>query len=647
MRSIIFAPLRTNQRAFALPSVILITMIMSLVAYAALIQANNNLNLAFKQAYIQMARVASKSAIDYAQEQFDNGTCGTYDGSAEQDIITTDRYRVTMKADVLETSADGYEKIVQGTGSVYLPRTAGTAKYVFDIRSEIVRTYALCKTPDNFAPLVWLDAADTDTLKKTSTPTTTTTSTTGGAILDLFFPNDTIEEKVTDGSQGILSWLSNDIEMHTCDSLEYTILACNGSQSNRDLYTGIVFQDVNLPAGAAITSATLQFRGATPSGTGGAVTHRTFGLFESATNPHLDLFQPFGTNQVKSRITNSALRTSASTNYTSNNFPPGNTVNFDVTSIVQEMVSKPNWSSSSHDGRIGFGIQRASGNGSRKACKGNPGLGFCAGKGPTLSVTFTNTAAVSNAANGEGVNEWQDKSGNGNHARSTYGNLPTRRDNQINNETVVRFNNGAMLSNLTAAVDEEREMTVMAVLRADLSASASDARFITGMSSTHSNDTDGSNSIIPLLRNGSTSGFSSVYASLTAGNRTDYVCGGACEDTPFIVTSLFQAQDATNTIAQLKGNGSLGTEKTDINPSTASPPYTYSINQLYLGGRRTGAMPGSGSSYFNGDIAEVAIYDKALTCREIESLEEYFRAKWNILANPVATTCPASLIPTL
>ncbi len=638
---------KNNSNGFALPTVILMTLIMSFVAYAALMQANNNLNLAYKQAYIQMARAASKSAIDYAQEQFDNGTCGTYTGSAEQDVVSTDRYRVTMKAEVLETSEDGYEKVIQGTGSVYLPRTSGTAKYVFDIRSEIVRTYALCKSPDDFGPLLWLDASDTSTLKKTTTSTTTTTGVTGGTILDLFLPNDTVEEKVSNGTQGILSWLSNDIEMHTCDTLEYTIFGCNGSQANRDLYDGIVFQNVNIPKDAVISSATLQFRGATPSGTGGAVTHRTYGLYESASNPHLELFQPFESNDVRSRITNAGLRTSAYTDYTSNNFPPGNTVNFNVASVLQEMVNDADWSPSSNGGRIGFGIQRVSGTGSRKACKGNTGLGACAGRGPQLSVTYAGSSGVSQANDTEGVNQWDDKSGNGNHAVSTYGNVPTRQDDEINELPVVRFSNGAMLSDLTTLLSEKREMTVLAVVKPDLSSSNSDGRFLTGMRTTASDDTSGNNSIIPLLRNASTSGFSSVYASTSTSNRTDYTCGTTCEDTPFIISSLFKSEDSTNTTATLKGNGVIGTEKTGISPTTATPPYTFTIDQLYLGGRRNGAMPGSGASYLNGDYAEIAVYDKALTCREIEALEEYFRSKWNIFANPVETACPADVIPTL
>jgi Tfp pilus assembly protein PilX len=61
-----------NEQGFAMPMVIMLMVIMTFIAYAALLQANNGLNLAYKQAYIQMARTASKASIDYAQEQFDN-----------------------------------------------------------------------------------------------------------------------------------------------------------------------------------------------------------------------------------------------------------------------------------------------------------------------------------------------------------------------------------------------------------------------------------------------------------------------------------------------------------------------------------------------------------------------------------------------
>ncbi len=639
-----------NQKAFVMPTVIVLMAIMSLVAFAALLQASNGLTLAYKQAYIQMARIASKAAVDYAQEQFDNALCGAYSGTPEQELVSNDRYRVTFRADVMDTSPDGLEKTIRGTGSVYLPKLSTTAQYVFDIRSEIVRTYALCKSPDHFGPLVWLDASDTDTLKKTNSPTATASSTVGLGILDLFFPNDTVEEKVSDGTQGILSWLSNDLEMHTCDTNEYGSSNCRGNMASKDLYVGIVFRNVNVPQGATIASATLQLHGATPSGSGGSVTHRVYGLFEAANNPHLELFQPFGSNQVRNRITNSNLRTAAYHDQSSNNFPPGNTVNFDVTAIVQEMVNRADWDPADNDGRLGLGMMRVSGSGSRKACKGNTGFfGFngCNGDGPELTVTYTTGTAVEQANNGEGVNEWQDKSGNGNHARSTYGNVPIRTDNQINGHTVVRFNDGAMLSSLTHALSGKREMTVFAVMKANFGTSDADGRVMSGMSSGGTNDTSGANAILPLLRYGSGNGFSSIYTGSSNTYRTNYTCSAACTDTPYIYVSAFTLETTDNTItATLKGNGSQAAQRTGFNPSGS--PYTYGIDQFYFGGRRNGSLAGgSGTDFFNGDYAELVIYDKVLNCREIESLEDYFRAKWNISADQYETACPADTIPTL
>ena len=63
---------------FIMPTVLILMVVVATIAYATLVQANNSLNLAYKQAYIQMARTASKAAIDYAQEQFDLSSCGSY-----------------------------------------------------------------------------------------------------------------------------------------------------------------------------------------------------------------------------------------------------------------------------------------------------------------------------------------------------------------------------------------------------------------------------------------------------------------------------------------------------------------------------------------------------------------------------------------
>ncbi len=629
-----------NAGGYVMPTVIMLMAIMSLVAYAALLQSNNSLNLAYKQTYIQMARTASKAAVDYAQEQFDNATCGNYTGTVEQEMASNTRYRITIKAEVVSTSADGLEKTIKGTGSVYLPKLSSTAQYVFDIRSEIVRTYAACKTPDNFAPKVWLDASDVSTLHAFGTSTTTVSPTTSfGNAGDS--TRDTLEERVDNGTQTVSSWQSNDFEMHACDNAEFSNAVCNNNDT-KYLYDGMIFSNVNVPQGATITSASVTLACTTPAGQGGGVTHQVYGIYESATNPHPDLFTSSGSNQIRTKVTTSGLHTTAFENASTNNCPPGNNTVFDVTDVAQEIVNNANWdpTGTGNGGRMGFSFHRTAGSGSRHLLK----------NGNQFNITYS-TATVTPTPNGGLVGQWDDKSGNANHAVSAYGTPPTREDNQINGLSIVRFDNipasGTMLSALTSAISNQREMTVFAVVKPNFSTSSSDGRVVSGMSSTGTNDTSGPDAIIPLFRYGSGQGFSSQYTGSSNTYRIDYSCGAPCTSTPYLFVGNFAIDSASNTITSLlKGNGAPVATKNGLSPSGA--PYTFSIDQFYYGGRRTGAMVGgSGADYFNGDFAEIVIYDKTLECRQIEALEEYFRAKWAISAAQYSTTCPADVIPTL
>ncbi len=633
-------PGQLKQKGFVMPTVIMLMAIMSLVAYAALVQSNNGLNLAYKQAYIQMARTASKAAVDYAQEQFDNASCGAYSGTAEQDLASNARYRVTFKAEVVSTSTDGLEKVIKGTGSVYLPRLSASAQYVFDIRSEIVRTYAACKTPDNFAPKVWLDASDTSTLHTLGTSTTTVSPTTSyGAAGDS--TRDTLEERVDDGTQTIDSWQSNDFEMHSCEGSEFSSSVCNNN-STKYLYNGMVFSNVNVPQGATITSATITLACTTPAGQGGGVTHRIYGLYNNTTNPHPALFTSTGSSQIRTKVTTTGLHTTAYEDLSTNNCPPGNNTVFDVTDVAQEIVNHANWNptGTGNGGRMGFSFHRVSGSGSRHLLK----------NGNQFNITYS-IGTVTPAVNTGSVGQWDDISGNANHAVIAYGNAPTREDNQINGKTIVRFDSsptsGTMVSQLTAALSNHRPLTVFAVVKPNFATSASDGRIISGMHSTATNDTSGSSGVIPLLRYGSASGFSNQYSGNGTSYRTDYTCSAACTSTPYLFVGQFAVDSTSDTITStLKGQGAPVASKTGINPGGS--PYTFTIDQFYYGGRRTGDMNGgSGTDYFNGDFAEIVIYDTALECRQVEALEEYFRAKWALSASPFSTTCPADVIPTL
>ncbi len=629
-----FIRIKNDEQGFFMPAVIILMGLMAVIAYSALMQANNSLNLAYKQAYVTIARVASKGAIDYAQEQFDKSTCGSYTGTTETDLVSNSRYRVTFKVEVISTSPDGYEKSIKGTGSVYLPRLSSTAQYVFDIRSEIVRTYATCKTPDNFAPTVWLDASNTASLKKVGTSTTTTSPTTSyGNASDS--TRDTLEERADNGTQTSASWQSNDFEMSTCDSTEFSSSVCSNN-STKYMNIGMIYSNVNVPRGSTITAASITLNCTTPSGTSGSLNNRIYGFFKSATDLHPDLFTQSGSNQLKTPLATAALHTTAYTDVSSNNCPPGNNTVFDVTDVVQEIVDNPNWDPTTGGGRLGFAIRRTSGSGSRHFLKNSN----------QFSVSYS-TATVAQANNTESVGEWDDISGNNNHAKFAYGTAPTRVDNQINGKTVVRFNNGTLASTLVSALSGKRELTVLAVVKPNFSTSANDGRIVTGMSTTGTNDTTAGNSIIPLLRYATNSGFSNLYYTSSATYRANYTCNAACASTPYLFTSLFEVNTDTNKVdSTIKGAGTPVATKTDLNPSGS--PYTFSIDQFYFGGRRNGSISGgSGADYFNGDFAEIVIYDHALQCREIEQLEDYFRTKWNLSATQYTSSCPADVIPTL
>src|SRR5690606_38683688 len=108
---------------------------------------------------------------------------------------------------------------------------------------------------------------------------------------------------------------------------------------------------------------------------------------------------------------------------------------------------------------------------------------------------------------------------------------------------------------------------------------------ISGMSSSETNDSTTGKSIIPLLRNGTGNGFSNVYSGGGTTYRTDATCGLTCAGNPYIFTSAFRIDSATNTIiSELRGNGAIQATRTDLSPPGS--PYTFDINQFYIGGRR-------------------------------------------------------------
>lgn len=627
---------RSNQQGFAMPVIILLIALMAITSYTILAQVTNGLGLSYRESYLQIARVASRSAIDYAQEQYDNSNCGNYTGSAEQNIISNSRYRVTIKDEVISTSSDGLSKIVKGTGSVYLPKNSITARYVFSVNSEIVNTFATCKTPSDYGPLVWLDASDTSTLIGQAGSGVHKTTAFGNAADTT---RDTLQELASDGSQTSASWQNPNMQMSTCAVADFNNTTCT-TNSTKYVYDGAVFQGVNVPKNAIILSATLTLVGATPSGSGGTETNKVYGLYQSSSNPYTPLFNSAGSNQLKTPLTTASRHTTSSASFSTNNLPPGNSVTVNVASVVQEMVNQANWGDNIPDGQndqfnMGFGVQYVSGPGSRNLKK----------DGLKLDISYLSLGPTY-ASNGGNVSQWNDKSGNGNNAVYAFGNYATRQDNQINSNTIVRFNGGTMVSPLALSLSGKREMTTFAVVKPKFDTSDNDGRIVSGTSTSVTSDLVSGSSLVPLMRYGNNDGFSNNYSGNSSTYRTNYTCTSSCENVPDLLTSLFDINATNKVNSTLRLNGSEVAKKTDLAP--VGSPYLFSLNQFYYGGTRGGTLLApSGVNYLNGDFAEIIIYDKALSCYQIESIENYLRAKWGLSGVAYNDSCPPPTIPTL
>ncbi len=632
-----------KQAGFAMPVVIFMIVIMSTVAYAALMQTNNLLNLSYKQAYIQMSRVAAKASINYAKEQFDNDanygavktdcnansvTSDSVDtaGTCETTLISNSRYRLTYRVEVTGTSADGLEKSIKGTGSVYIPELSTTAKYVFDIRTEVVRTYATQKQPSDFGNLVlWLDANKPNSLIKNISSTTNVSSvTTFGTVAAT--TRDTIEELETNGTQTATSWQSTDLEMSYCDSTEFTSPSntCTSS-STRKQYIGMIFPAITVPKDSTIVSANLVVRDI--GNVNGSVTHRWYGLYDAVGDPSMTPFTSTGTNQVKNRITNTSLRTGAYVDNTSNNPPNNSTRTIDVRTIVQEIVNNSGWTSGSN---LTLAAQHSSGNGVRKIAK----------NGISLTIVYS-TSGTAQSGNGDTVNKWLDARGNGVEAISTHGNPPTKIDNQLNGKPIVRFNAGDMLASLATAQTGD-EYTVIGVLQQNWG-STSNARFVTTTSASQSGDTTSGGGFQALKRNASTTGFATSFNG--ASNSTTFVCttGYDCgASNPIVVSAYYKKGTGTAYTAYFRANGNQRAS------STFSSSASFSFDQIWIGGSRiSGSGTGTGGNYLSGDFAEIAVYSDRLECSQLSGIEDYLRVKWGIAGSQWTNDCPADNVPVL
>lgn len=569
-----------KQTGFAMPMILTFIILLSVVGIAIVQNVTQTNGSAVLHSQVQIAHIASKAAIDYAEEQFELNS--SYSGTPEQDLFVNDFYRATIEVDVLYDQSSTAKR-VQGIGRVYIPETSSSAKVVRDIKSTIIRNGEVIITagqvdPATYNPLLWLDANEPDSLYKTVvSPNTQTINALAGSAY-----GDVVEERGSNASssKGSLLFGDSDLEMSYDGNTK-------GNQT-----IGLRFRSIQTPKNAVIQNAYIQFQ-TDETKRAGVVQFEVYGVASddpgswsgnyavanaTKTSTILD-WQPPNWNSVGSNGVNERL---------------------DVTSIVQELVNRSGWNPNN---AMAFGIKWKTGSGVRTAESGT------SSGGPQLFIQWDSASTASPAeSDGDNVVAWYDKSGNNNDALSAYGTSPILKTNQINGLNAVRFSsNGNLLSSITS--NSARELTVFMIMAPNTS-SSTDARFISVMSSTQNSD-NSSSGIIPLMKSGSTTTLKQYFngssgrslSSTINGNWSEIMSRTSYSDNEWLIT---------NSINQSSGN-------------SFSPNFNF--DQIYIGGTRSGS---TGAYYANADIAEIIIYDKKLTCLETQGVENYLEAKYGL-----------------
>jgi len=579
------SPTEQSEAGFMLPSLLVLMALLAIIGTAMIQTTLRSLTASVRHSYTQMAHVASKAGIDYAEEAYELSP--SYSGTNEFELISNENYKITIEIDVLYDQGASAKRI-QSFGRVYIPESSTTASYVRDIKASIIRNGELAGNPGDYYPIVWLDAGHDNTLYEGPTSNSQTVNALYGAS-----NADNVEEFGSDASnnsnRGNLGFTTNVIEMPCVSNNP----PCGGSFGTQKV--GLRFRSLSVPKNATITDAYIQFTQQS-SQSAGTVNFNVRGIAQD--NPA----SWSGNYDVTNR-----LKTTASTAWSPPNWNTsggaGATERVSVTSIIQELVNRSGWNPTQ---AMAFVVEWVSGSGVRKAHKGNG-----SNPKPQLYIQWTSAGGQEATDNGDTIDRWEDISGSGNHAVFTYGTRPTLQTSQINSLPGVRFSANGVLKSTLAAAKTGQGVTVMAVMK-PRSTSSTDARFVSLMNSAQAEDFDNLSGIAILKRSSSSSTVQQTYNNVNAESISSAIDGNWAMYT--------SRMGATRTERLLKNS-------TPDNYSELSNNMNYTIDQVFVGGRRSGSV---GANYADMDIAELVVYDKELSCSQLQLVEYYFSSKYNI-----------------
>lgn len=585
---------KTN--GFMLPSVVILSTAMLIIAAVLAQLVVNNYTALTRSIYAQIAQTAAKSGVDYAKEQF--VATGAYDGTSETTVVQNSKYRVTFEVSVLETSSDGLKKEVESIGRLYLPEISTTQFAVRSVRSDIIRTTATLLTPDQLSPMAWYDASSNNTLHGAGSATNNWTYLNNSS-------QDYLNERTSNGTQTSGSWNAN-------------WMGLGYSSQLGGVYAGTLFDLSGIPDGATINSAYIQM--VSQGTTIGLSWVQIEALVDGQAPVSNDFSPPSASNQLRNKT-----RVGPTINWIALDWPIGNQAKQtpDIKDIVQAVIDQPGFDQQNEF--AAFRFSRVFGLGTHRINKGQSSI--------VVNYTVSGSTAVQN---GDSVVTWDDKSGNGHHLVAPSGREPTYVTNQQNGLAMIDFPYSGSTSGKYMQSDSfdlgstATAGTMFIVAKGDNTSgdNASLAR-LQGTIPTEANCAGGQSCTTrtyELARNGS---------SLNTGFYIDRSGTGGTSTLSALSDGTFNSATSmlTGGVAYAVGgcNPNIDQASVDIaynRLTTVNCPSGGIYPKSFKDGLTITVADGRGDRNFDGQIGELIIYDKQLSCQQVQSIQKYLRQKW-------------------
>ncbi len=231
-------------------------------------------------------------------------------------------------------------------------------------------------------------------------------------------------------------------------------------------------------------------------------------------------------------------------------------------------------------------------------------------------------AGVTTNAGGK-VTVWADGSGRGNHAAATASAEPDliKSEPGLNGMPTLRFNGSSQYLSMAERIltNGVTAFTVIAMAKADINDNVALVAFRTG----------GGNPFVQLDQD--TAGRARFIVRNAAGNVTANAVGGVHTGTYGMYAGRLTQSNATTWTNQIFFSKTVAEAAAAANFS--SDPYLTSGAQ-YIG--RVSTTP---TCFWDGDIAEIMIYERALSTSEMSAIELYLTGRYKV--NRIADSVPA------